>query len=65
MNLSCGCRRGFFLCSEAERLWSEVTSAWRKYAVSPQKANWDAYLLARKRYDEHFESETLKYSENN
>ena len=53
------------MCSEAERLWSEVTSAWRKYAVSPQKANWDAYLLARKRYDEHFESETLKYSENN
>jgi len=30
-----------------------------------KKSNWDAYLTARKQYEEHFESETLKYSENN
>ena len=62
MKLPCGCKRGFFLCPEAERLWSEATIAWRKYGVHPQISNWDAYLVARKQYDEHFE--TLKYSEN-
>ena len=60
MKLPYGCERGFFLCSEAERLWSGVISAWRKYGTYPQKANWYAYLIARRQYDEHFE--TLKYS---
>ena len=62
MKLPCGCERGLFLCPEAERLWSEVIAAWRKYGAYPQKANWDDYLIARKRYDKHFE--TLKYSKN-
>jgi len=46
--LSCGCKRGYFLCPEAERLWRDYNSAY--YAK-----DWKRYEELRQEYKKHFE----------
>jgi hypothetical protein len=53
VTLPCGCRRGFVLCAEAQRLWRRVADA--HHAVVTQAAPRDEWEAARRKYDAHFE----------
>ena len=46
--LSCGCRRGHYLCPEGDRLWHEVGRAY-------DSRDHDAYNTALAEYERHYE----------
>lgn len=46
----CGCRPGFFLCKEAERLW-------RESMAYGHEGDWEMYDIKGGEYDEHYRSQ--------
>jgi len=53
-DLPCGCRRGCFLCAEAERLWAATGHTYRLASRTQDPADWAAYDDAVRSYYQHF-----------
>jgi hypothetical protein len=52
---ACGCRSGYYLCPEAERLWARVGDAFRLADRTQMAEDWAAYDCARAEYGEHMD----------
>ena len=38
--LPCDCRPGFYLCPEADRLWTEHNAAWQRIVAFQREHDW-------------------------
>jgi hypothetical protein len=52
--LLCGCRRGAFLCPEAEILWARVNASYQQACrATTSGTHWEVYEAAREEYRKH------------
>jgi hypothetical protein len=58
--LPCGCRRGFYLCPVAERLWREAGAVWQRCMA---EGGWGAYERAHAAYLAHVEGRQTEQTE--
>ena len=48
----CGCKPGYYLCPEAEKLW-------RESIMFSKNGNWKAYEVKRREYDWHYKGQEV------